>query len=161
MTYRFLQNHETPFLREMLYEALYVPKGQPPFPTSILDRPEILKYIKNWGQKLGDVAIVLGSEGELIAAIWGRRFVASEKGYGFIDEQTPEISMAVKSGFRGKGIGTKLIERISEEYQRLGYSVLSLSVDELNPAKNLYERMGFFFFEENGTAVTMKKDLLK
>ncbi|MFK7907632.1 MAG: GNAT family N-acetyltransferase, partial [Chitinophagales bacterium] len=83
------------------------------------------------------------------------------KSYGFIDEQIPEISMAVKSGFRGKGIGTKLIERISEEYQRLGYSALSLSVDQLNPAKNLYERMGFNFFEENGTGVTMKKDLLK
>ncbi len=159
MIYRSLQHQEIPFLKEMLYEALYIPEGQAPFPPSILDSPEISKYIKNWGEKQGDVAIVLESEGELIAAIWGRKFEVSEKSYGFIDEQTPEISMAVKAGFRNKGIGTKLIELISEEYHKLNYSALSLSVDKLNPAQKLYERMGFSFFEESSTAITMKKDL--
>ena len=156
---RLLQKNEIPFLKEMLYVALYVREGQPSFPRSILESPEIAKYIVDWGSKKGDLAIVAEIEGELVAAIWGRVFTAEEKSYGFIDEQTPEIGMAVKEGFRGQGIGTRLIMEASKEYHRLVYQALSLSVDKENPAIKLYERMGFEFFEESGTAVTMKKKL--
>ena len=57
MIYRKLRNNETELLREMLYEALFVPKGQLPFPKSIIDQPEMAKYINQWGIRDKDLAI--------------------------------------------------------------------------------------------------------
>jgi len=158
--YRIIRETEYAFLEEMLYEALFVPKGKPKFPKSILEDPGIRKYIEKWNLNETDIAIVAEHEGELIGAIWGRRFTIENKGYGFIDEATPEISMAVKEAFRNTGIGTKLLGRIEFEYSKIGINTLSLSVDKLNPAKFLYERNGYQFYEENGTAITMSKMIM-
>ena len=141
----------------MLYEALFVPEGQSPFPESIIDQPEIAKYIGQWGTRNKDLALVCEERGELIGAIWARAFPVSNPGYGFIDEQTPELSMAVKSTFRGQGIGTNLIQELIRAYQILGVKALSLSVDKLNPAQKLYEKLGFKIYKEEGTAFTMLK----
>lgn len=43
--FREIKQNEIYFLREMLYLALYVPEGESPFPKSILDNPDISKYI--------------------------------------------------------------------------------------------------------------------
>nr|WP_299338046.1 GNAT family N-acetyltransferase [Allomuricauda sp.] len=161
INYRPIQEDEYYFLKEMLYEALFVPEGQPRFPKSILDEPEIKKYIENWNQEKHDLAIVAVHEKELIGTTWGRRFKAEKKGYGYVDEGTPEISMAVKDEFRNKGVGTALLNHIETEYSRKGIEKLSLSVDKLNPAKNLYERCGYRFFEEQETAITMVKKIKK
>ncbi len=91
ITYRLLKNNEYQFLEEMLYEALFVPAGQLKFPRSIIERPEIRKYIENWNDKRDDLAIVAINKSELIGAIWGRNFGVADKGYGYVDDETPEI----------------------------------------------------------------------
>ena len=159
--YRGIKKEEYQFLEEMLYEALFVPPGQPEFPKSIIENPDIKKYIKNWNQKEDDLAIVGVKNDELVGAIWGRKFKKEKKGYGFIDENTPEISMAVRSEYRNQGIGTSLINQIENKYSEIGISKLSLSVDKLNPAKKLYERCGYKLFEEQETAITMFKQIKK
>lgn len=159
MNYREIDSREIKFLKEMLYEALFVPEGQPPFPLSILDKPEISNYIDNWGQLPNDLAIVAEFNNELIGAIWGRSFQPPKIGFGFVDRETPEISMAIIKSFRNKGIGTRLIEEISNRYAKKKIKAISLSVDELNKAKNLYERSGFEIIANTGTSVTMKKEL--
>lgn len=161
LRYRRIKDAEIPFLKEMLYEALFVPEGQPKFPKSILEEPNIQKYLKNWNQQTGDVAIVVKKDKELIGAIWGRTFKKSNKGYGFVSEEIPEISMAIKEAYRGYGIGTKLLELIEQAYLPLGVDKLSLSVDKLNPAKELYKRNGYQLYEDAGTAVTMLKTIKK
>ncbi|WP_422084033.1 GNAT family N-acetyltransferase [Ulvibacterium sp.] len=159
--YRLIKQDEYQFLKEMLYEALFVPPGKPKFPKSILESPDLIKYVENWNQQEGDLAIVGVKDHKLIGAIWGRKFEKSKKGYGFVDENTPEISMAVKPKYRNSGIGTTLINQIENEFLRRGVNKLSLSVDKLNPAKKLYERCGFEFYEEEETAITMIKVLKK
>ena len=53
-------------------------------------------------------------------------------------------SLAVDRSYRGKGIGTKLIEGVIEFARQNGYSEVLLEVVDTNPkAKVLYERMGF------------------
>ena len=47
-------------------------------------------------------ALVCEGHGKLVAAIWTRTLPASSPGYGFIDEHTPELSMAVKADLEGK-----------------------------------------------------------
>jgi ribosomal protein S18 acetylase RimI-like enzyme len=147
------------FLEEMLYESLYVTIGEPALPRSIIFEPEIYKYIKNWGRPYDCACVALNND-ELIGVIWGRLFSSPEIGYGYFNDETPEIGIAVKSEFRSRGIGTRLIEAISQEYLKMNIEAISLSVDKRNKALNLYVRTGFEIVAENGTTWTMRKILL-
>jgi len=71
---------------------------------------------------------------------WGLRLMTPK-----IKEGTVRIdSLAVDKSYRGKGIGTKLIEAVIEFARQNGYSQVLLEVVDTNPkAKVLYERMGF------------------
>jgi ribosomal protein S18 acetylase RimI-like enzyme len=159
ISYRPIRKSEYGFLRDMLYEALFVPVGEERHPKAIVDLPEIRKYVSDWNPEKGDVAIVALVEGELIGAIWARRFKPENKGYGYVDPETPEISMAIKQVFRNQGIGTELLKQIAHTCQERGADRISLSVDKRNPAKQLYLRSGFEFYEDAGTAFTMVKSI--
>ncbi len=53
-------------------------------------------------------------------------------------------AIAVTEFARGKGIGTKLIEALTEFAHNQGYKYLTLQVIDTNPrAKELYEKLGF------------------
>jgi ribosomal protein S18 acetylase RimI-like enzyme len=65
-----------------------------------------------------------------------------ERGFAYVDDETPELAVAVLPEYRGKGIGTALLMRHLEAAAGL-YRALSLSVSPRNPAKRLYERLGF------------------
>ena len=159
MIIREIKQNEIYFLKEMLYLALYVPEGKSPFPKSIIENPDISKYIDHWGTLPNDIALVAVFNEKLIGAVWGRTFNSLKPGYGFIDENTPEISMAVKKEFRNQGIGAKLIDEITGIYSSRGIKSISLSVDKRNRAKSLYARKGFIAVTDKDTAVTMKKIL--
>jgi len=49
------------------------------------------------------------------------------------------VYIAVHEESRGKGLGTKMIERAQEE----SHGNIALHVDENNPAQKLYEKLGF------------------
>ena len=159
ISYRVIQAEEYEFSNEMLYEALFVLPGQPKFPREIIEDPSIKKNIENWNQKEGDLAIVCLDGEELIGAIWGRKFSEDNKGYGFIDAETPEIGMAIKQEYRGKGLGSNLIKLIIDKYIEMGVGQLSLNVNTLNPAKRLYERIGFMKVSEESGAAIMARQL--
>ena len=155
---RNLDPSEYSFLREMFYAALHVREGDPPFPKSIIDTPELAKYIANWG-RADDIALVATQVEQLVGAVWCRLLKAAEKGYGYVDDYTPELSLAIQPGFRNKGLGTQLMEKAFEALKSKGFAQVSLSVDQDNQAVNLYYRLGFELVEEVGTAFTMKKTL--
>ena len=126
------------FLREMLYLAIWVPPGQPPLPRTVLDEPPIARYVEAWGSHPGDRGLVAIRNGKAIGAAWLRRFPGASPGYGFIDESTPELSIAVLPEYQGRGIGSRLLTEL------LGDALaVSLSCDPANPAWNLYLRFGF------------------
>jgi putative acetyltransferase len=68
------------------------------------------------------------------------------------------FSIIVQEGMRGKGVGGQLLDRLSDHARdKFEIEILHLEVYEGNPAKNLYERMGFkqfgtqsHFIKENG-----------
>ncbi len=157
--YREIDDSEIIFLEEMLYESLFVPAGGEKYPPSILRRPEINRYIKDWGNLPLDIAFVAVVNDELTGAVWGRAFQPPDTGYGFIDEHTPEISIAVMEEYRNRRIGARLLETIFGYYRGCGVKSVSLAVDKMNPAKNLYLRAGFKTVAENNTDFIMKKDL--
>jgi len=53
LTFRYIEKEDIAFLRMSLYEALFVPNGDEPFDQSIIDSPDISKYVDNWG-RIGD-----------------------------------------------------------------------------------------------------------
>ena len=159
MTIRKIKTNETDFLADMLYEALFIPEGHAALPKAVIRDKSLSKYIENWGKDKYDIALVAVMDSRLMGAIWGRLLTGENKGFGFIDDNTPELSMAVKPEYRNKGIGTDMIKAIASEYKSIGVSQLSLSVDKANDASRLYKRLGCEIVEETQTSWTMKKTL--
>jgi ribosomal protein S18 acetylase RimI-like enzyme len=145
------------FLWEMLYQALYVPPGAPPFPREIVQQPEIRRYVADWGQP-GDQGWVAMDEttGQPVAAVWIRLLTGTQRGYGYVDDQTPELSIAALPEYRGQGIGTALMNRMLDASQAQ-FPALALSVSRDNPAARLYRRLGFEVVHEDGSSLTMCK----
>jgi GNAT superfamily N-acetyltransferase len=56
--------------------------------------------------------------------------------------QAPKVSIGVKPNARGQGVGEKLMRALIGEAARRGLG-LCLSVRSENPARRLYERLGF------------------
>jgi GNAT superfamily N-acetyltransferase len=92
---RLLALEDKLFLWEMLYQALHVPEGQPALPREVIHLPELARYVQGWGQP--------------VAAVWLRLLMSENKGYGYVGDDTPELSIAVLPEYRGQGIGTELL----------------------------------------------------
>ncbi len=145
---------DEPFLWEMLYLALFVSPGEPPLPRSILRDRGIARYVEDWGIRNGDSGLIALVDGVPVGAAWLRCFPASEPGYGFVNERTPELSIAVVPAHRGKGIGFALIERLLEVFPSV-----SLSCDPANPAWRLYARLGFEPLPNSRTMLRTKSSI--
>ncbi len=102
LTIRPLTIADEPFLWTMLYHALYVPAGQPPFPAEIVQAPEISRYVQGWGQPddFGFIALI---EDKPVGAAWLRLLTGEGKSFGYVDETTPELSVAVLPAYRVGG----------------------------------------------------------
>jgi [ribosomal protein S18]-alanine N-acetyltransferase len=151
---REMATHETPFLENMLHQAIFTPEGNTPPEKSIIFEPFLHHYIKDFGQE-HDFALVAEYENSLIGAIWSRLFSNEEKGYGFVDADTPEISMAIDFPHRNSGIGAILLHEILEKLRKKGYKQVSLSVDMRNFAFSFYKKMGFEIHETKDNSAIM------
>ncbi|MDJ0770888.1 MAG: GNAT family N-acetyltransferase [Ilumatobacter sp.] len=141
MVIRPAGSEDEPFLREMQYEALFVPPGAPPFAPEAVDDPGIRRYYAGFGSLPGDVGFVAETERGPIGAVWARLV----QGYGFVDERTPEIGLAVVAAERGRGVGSALLSALVEVVPRC-----SLCVDMRNPARRLYRRFDFVEVRRDG-----------
>ena len=145
-------------LWEMLYLSLFVPEGNAPFERSVLEHPDIAKYVRDWGRADDFGFVATRENNQPLGAVWLRLLKGDEKGYGYVDDSTPELGMAVFPEHRGQGIGTALLTRLVEAATR-SYEQISLSVAAENPALRLYERLGFEVVAEVGTSLTMRRKL--
>jgi ribosomal protein S18 acetylase RimI-like enzyme len=143
--------HDVRFLRDMLRHAYYWRVGES------ADLP-VARYVTNWGRE-GDDGLVAIDEGNLVGAAWYRLFRRQEAGFGFVDEETPELTIAVVPSRRGRGFGDELLTGLLERARRAGYERLSLSVEKDSPAVSLYERYGFERVGESEDALTMVAEL--
>lgn len=156
---RPLTAHDQPFLWEMLYLSLHVPDGQAAFPREIIYEPNLRHYVENWG-RAGDLGFIALDEALPVGAVWLRKLLAEDRGYGFVDDQTPEVGIALLPAYRGKGLGSALLEALFEAAKEI-YPAISLSVSIDNPARRLYERLGFAPVRQEGDSLTMLKHLGK
>lgn len=74
----------------------------------------------------------------------------TESGDLFIDE------ISVLKKYQNKGIGRKILEEQLKENKKNGVKTL-LQVYKKNPAKKLYDKLGFEVYEETETHYKMEK----
>jgi ribosomal protein S18 acetylase RimI-like enzyme len=66
------------------------------------------------------------------------------------------MDIALAPAFRGRGIGTGLLRELIAEAERSGRK-LSIHVEMDNPARSLYDRLGFLPAGEHGVYVLMER----
>jgi ribosomal protein S18 acetylase RimI-like enzyme len=143
------------FLRDMLHHAYFWRErspGEEPGPVA--------RYVKGWGRP-GDTVLIAMEDGFPVGAAWYRLFRRDHPGYGFVDEETPELAIAVVPSRRGRGIGEALLDALCDRARAERYSALSLSVERGNePLLEFYEKHGFArVHEDGGDTVTMRREL--
>jgi ribosomal protein S18 acetylase RimI-like enzyme len=144
---------DVPFMRDMLTHAYYWRWGTPgaeDIPTS--------RYVDGWGRP-GDTSVIALDGGFPVGAAWYRLFTEDAPGFGFVDDRTPELTIAVVPSKRGKGLGEQLMSALLERARQAGHDRISLSVEQANPARKLYERFGFGEVDERGDTVVMVAEL--
>jgi GNAT superfamily N-acetyltransferase len=144
------------FLQAMLFEAFFwdVTTQRPPLPIFRED-PEFRGWLSQWGRH-GDRGVVAEEGGTRTGAAWFRLWTPERHSYGFTDVTTPEVGMAVVAGHRRRGIGRAMLQKLIDMAGTDGFHALSLSVNPLNPARVLYESLGFRKVGESGTSWTLR-----
>jgi len=142
---RQIQQQEYPVLEDFLYNAIFLPPDAEPVPREIIFEPEIFIYIKDFGKE-SDCCVVAeeleigdSQNGKIVGAAWTRII----PGYGHIDDKTPELAISVLPEWRGKSIGTQMMNCLFYQLRKSGYKQTSLSVQKNNPAVRFYERLGY------------------
>lgn len=142
------------FLATMLGEAaVWRPDKPTPTAEEVLVDPRYAMYLAGWPRP-GDDGLVAEHDGP-VGAAWYRTYTEASHGYGFVGEHIPELSIAVVTSRRHEGIGRRLLVELIEVSIAQGYEALSLSVNRANPARALYESVGFRPVDQGGLSLTM------
>lgn len=143
------------FLTDMLVvAAFWRPAGPRGSVAEVLAQPQLAHYVVGWPRR-GDVGVIALHGRRRIGAAWLRMLPASDPGFGFVDDATPELAIGVTEGWRGRGVGDRLLEGLITAAADHGFTSVSLSVEQENPAKRLYERHGFRPVREESGSATM------
>ena len=145
---RMATQDDEPFLWEMLYFAAHMDEDGEVSSEAAKQNPDLVKYVNGWGREtdIGCIALEPHSN-QPIGAAWIRLLIANEKTTSYVDDITPELAIAVLPEYLGGGVGTLLLQHLLEAAKQR-YPRVVLSVRATNPAKRLYERMGFVVIGE-------------
>lgn len=159
---RPLVRADEPFLWRALWLAVHVAPGAPAPDPAVVRRPELARYVAGWMRRPGDAGVLAEIDGAPVGAAWLRLWADAERGgdrgYGFVDADTPELSMAVVPERRGAGVGTALLAALLAQAQP-AHRAVSLSVSASNPARRLYARMGFEAVRRDAESLVMRRAL--
>jgi ribosomal protein S18 acetylase RimI-like enzyme len=154
------QDSDLPFLRKMLYEAVFWRAGvdKPSFEQG-LAYPDVSKSLADWGRREGDTAVVATVDSRPIGASWYRFWTDDNFIRGFIDETIPVLVIGVHRDYRHQGAGTRMIEWLIDHASRHAIRRMSLMVSKDNYAINLYRQQGFVEYADKGDALIMVREM--
>ncbi len=142
---REMHPNENFLLEDFLYQAIYQPDKTNLAPRSIIEKPELQVYIKDFGTKKDDYCFCAEVDGKIVGAVWVRNI----NGYGSVDNNTVEFAISVFDEYQKMGIGTALMNKMLEHLNKLNYSKASLAVQKENYAVRMYQKVGFEIVDEN------------
>ncbi len=160
MLLRKSQHSDVPFLREMLYEAVFwrATVNKPSFEEG-LAYPDISKSLADWGERDGDTAVVATINSIPIGASWYRFWTDDNFINGYIDEFTPVLVIGVYSDYRHQGIGKQMVDWLIDCASKHSIQKISLSVSKDNYAITLYKQQGFLEYNDIGDAFLMVRKI--
>jgi ribosomal protein S18 acetylase RimI-like enzyme len=128
---------------DLLHVALWDPPPAPLRTREVLDNPEVRIYAEDWGRRIGDVGVCgrLGDNPAIVGACW-LRLVQGGAGLSYIDDDTPQLGIAVFPAHQQKGYGRQLMTAALAEAEK-HFRQVTLSVHPENPARELYRNCGF------------------
>ncbi len=142
-TIRPANRDDEAFLWEMLYYAAHMEEDGETSLRAAKHNPGLVKYVQAWGRESDQGYLALDASGlRPIGAAWIRLFTGQEKMVSDLDDGIPELAIAVLPEYVGKGVGTQLLAHLLEAAKDR-YSSVVLSVRSTNPARRLYEHLGF------------------
>lgn len=148
---REMRQSEYPLLDDFLYEAIFQRDETNLLPKAIIEKPELQVYIKNFGKEKDDYCLCAEVDDKIVGAVWIRNI----KGYGSIDDITPEFAISLYKDFRGYGMGTTMIKEMLGYLKKAGYSKTSLAVQKDNYALKMYLSVGFQIVDESAEEYIM------
>ncbi len=134
---------DEPFLWHMLYYAAHMSEDGETSPDAAKNDAGLQKYVQGWGRETDIGVLALHPHDQrLLGAAWIRLLVEDRKMSPMIPDGTPELAIAVLPDYIGQGIGTQMLKQLLPAANQ-AYPAVMLSVRVNNPARYLYERMGF------------------
>jgi len=160
---RLITQDDIPFLWDMLYHAAHMSEDGITTSDSAINDPHLNIYVKEWG-RYGDFGLISYDSKNLskFGAAWLRLITDDKSHYGYYDDKTPELAIAVLPELIGQGIGSTLLSSLIDKVKTKVPAII-LTVRSNNQAKNLYERQGFVVIDEivNRVGTKSSKMLLK
>jgi ribosomal protein S18 acetylase RimI-like enzyme len=101
----------------------------------------VAAHLAGW-QRSEDFGFIAERDAEAIGAAWARQFSPNEQPAFYLDTRTPEVTIGVTEAARRQGVGARLLSALLAEAARRGVG-LCLNARHDNPARHLYERIGF------------------
>lgn len=146
-TIREIKETEIPLLADFLYEAIFQRDEQTLLQREVIEQPELQIYIENFGRK-DDNCLVAECDGRIVGAVWTRIIAGNLRGFGNVDDETPEFAISLYPEYRNRGIGTVLMKRMLQHLKTKGYRQVSLAVQKDNYALSMYQGVGFSVIDE-------------
>ncbi len=141
-TIREILPQEHYLLSDFLYEAIFQRDETDLLPREVIKQPELSIIIADFG-KPDDHCLVAECDGKVIGAVWTRILCGEVKGFGNIDDTTPEFAISLYKDYRGHGIGTAMMKAMLKLLKDKGYKQTSLAVQKDNYALKMYQAVGF------------------
>ena len=139
-----MRHDEYPLLDDFLYQAIFQPDKTNLAPKSIIEKPELQVYIKDFGTKKDDHCLCAETNGNVVGAVWVRNI----DGYGNIGNDTVEFAISVLDDYQKQGIGTALMIKMIEYLKLHHYHRASLAVQKANYAVRMYKKVGFEIIDD-------------
>lgn len=164
-TLYFLRSSEQKIVTDMLHYALRLDQVN----KTLSDIPKLAIYEEFYGFTSKDLGLYALVDNKLVGVVWIRRLNADHGSNGYIDDNTPILNIAVLPEFRGKGLGSQMLEQLFIEAGAL-YAQICVAVINHSPAITFYKRHGFVkhdnasveqSFVDGSDVITMVKKLQK
>lgn len=136
------------FMWQMLFYASHSHHEPGRTLADIRHDPDLTRHVEGWGERAGDLGVIASRDGRPVGACWVRRLVGHEQAdVTFVDDETPELVIAVEPDQIGGGVGTRLLGDLLERTDAVHVAKVVLTARSSNPAISLYERHGFDLVE--------------
>jgi ribosomal protein S18 acetylase RimI-like enzyme len=131
------------FLWSMLFLASHADEQRGATAQTIQGDPDLAPYLSGWNTDAG-IGLVAVRTGVRIGAAWLRPFRDQEAHLvTYVDDDTPELVIAVEPKSIGCGVGSLLLCALMEAADQAAIRGVVLTVRSDNPAARLYQRHGF------------------